>query len=302
LRRLAPRLVHYRFLGLCPPEVPALRLAGIRVLVADHSSGPARPLRDPLPWRALKPARRRLYARWVNGYLAVSAYVARRLESQNLVPRAKITVVRNGVDLERFRPLDPAGRRALRQELVAAGPEAEVVAFAGQVNRDKGVDLLLGAAEGLLARRPRAVLALAGQGEMSPEVARTARARGDGRLVALGQMQGVERLFQAADVAVLPSVWEEAFAHTLVEAQACGLPVVASRIGGNPEAVEEGVTGLLVPPADAASLQAALELLLADGGRRRDMAAAARRRAESRFTIARSVEETAGLYARLLAP
>jgi glycosyltransferase involved in cell wall biosynthesis len=175
------------------------------------------------------------------------------------------------------------------------------MAFAGQVNRDKGVDLLLRAADGILARRPRAMLALAGQGEMSPEVRRAARARGDGRLVYLGQMRGVERIFQAADLAVLPSVWEEAFAHTLVEAQACGLPVVASRIGGNPEAVEEGATGLLVPPADAASLEAGLERLLAEPGRRREMGAAARRRAESLFSIARSVEETADLYARLLA-
>ena len=105
-------------------------------------------------------------------------------------------------------------------------------------------------------------------------------------------------LYQAADLLVLPSR-SEGFANTLIEAMGCGLPVVATRVGGNPEIVEDGTTGILVAPGDAGALAAAIRELLAEPERRRRLGARARARVIERYQLAAVEERWAALYASL---
>ncbi len=301
LRRFRPRLVHYRFMGLCPADALAAKaLVGCKVLVADHSSGPRQGPAAPSLLEAAKRLRRRLFAARVDCYLAVSRYVARRLAEQAAVPPAKIRVVYNGVDLERFRPLPSPERARLRGELLGAGPGERLVVFVGQLSPDKGLDLLLEAAPAILA--PGGVrLVIIGAGPLE-EPARQAAARlGRDRLLVLGLRDDVHLFLQAADLGVFPSVWQEAFGLTIAEAAACGLPVVASQVGGIPEVVAQGRTGLLIPPGDADSLARAVLDLLADEAARAQMAAQARQRAERLFDLGRAAAQTLALYQELLA-
>jgi glycosyltransferase involved in cell wall biosynthesis len=110
----------------------------------------------------------------------------------------------------------------------------------------------------------------------------------------------VADLLRLADLMVAPSRWAEAFALVLAEAAASGVPSVATHVGGIPEVVEHGVTGILVPPADPAALGRALAELLADPERRAAMGLAARQRACRLFSVDAMATATLGHYRRLL--
>jgi glycosyltransferase involved in cell wall biosynthesis len=179
-------------------------------------------------------------------------------------------VVFNGIDTALFRPVAPDA--GLRGRLgVAAG--APLLLFVGRLQPWKGVETAIRA----LALLPAAHLAVAGDGE---DRARLTALAGELGLAARVHFLGaVERaslppLYAAADLLVATSHASETFGIGLVEAQACGLPVVASRFGGFPEVVDEGRTGLLFAPRDHAALAAAAGALLADPQRRAAMAAA----------------------------
>jgi glycosyltransferase involved in cell wall biosynthesis len=110
----------------------------------------------------------------------------------------------------------------------------------------------------------------------------------------------IPSLYRSSAMLVLPSVCEEPFGMPLVEAMASGLPVVATRVGGIPEVVEDGVTGLLVPPEDPVALAEAIARLLDDREYAAALGAAGRRRAEERFSWESVTARMRGLYADLL--
>jgi len=204
-----------------------------------------------------------------------------------------------GVSLERFRP-DPALRREHRRRL-GINHAAFLVGFAGRLVREKGVDLLLAAAAGV----PALAVLLLGDGPLRPALAQTAQRLGlDSRLYALGQLSStdVPGWLNACDALVLPSCatpgWREQFGRVLIEAMACGVPVVGSRSGEIPAVI--GEAGLLVPEGDAAALQEALQRLVADPELARSLASAGRCRVAQRFTQERIAEATIAFYRRLL--
>lgn len=299
LQEINPRLVHYRFMGLCPPDVLLAKLRlGRKVLVADHSSGPRVEIEPPAWLKTLKRLRRRLYASQVDRYLAVSQYVARRLTAQAVARPEKIRVIHNGVDLTRFRPAATGERAALRAELLGAGPDERVAVFVGQLSPDKGLDALLRAAPQILAR-DNTRLAIIGAGPYEEEARQAAEAWG-GRMAVLGLRDDVQLFLQAADVGVFPSAWKEAFGLTIAEAAACGLPVVATQVGGIPEVVAHGETGLLIAPGEVEALAGAVSEVLADDAGRAQMAVSARQRAERLFDINRAAKQTVALYQEML--
>jgi glycosyltransferase involved in cell wall biosynthesis len=135
-----------------------------------------------------------------------------------------------------------------------------------------------------------------GDGPETPRLGALAAELGIGeRVQLLGLRDDVAEVLQAADVFVHPAVWGEAFGLTIAEAMAAGLPVVASRVGGIPELVTHGETGLLVPPGDAGALAGALNLLAADAQERARLGANARRRVLERFDLQTSVRAHLGL-------
>lgn len=180
-------------------------------------------------------------------------------------------VVFNGIDTGLFQP---RGRDQAWRQAAGADEAMPLLLFVGRLQPWKGVETALRA----LALIPGAHLAIAGDGEdrarlerLVAELDLTTRVRFLGAV----ERQVLPWLYSSADLLVATSHASETFGIGLVEAQACGLPVVATRFGGFPEVVDEGRTGILVPPRDPAALAAAVNALLADPERRAAMAAAA---------------------------
>jgi glycosyltransferase involved in cell wall biosynthesis len=120
-----------------------------------------------------------------------------------------------------------------------------------------------------------------------------------GNFVFLGRRSDIPDLLASCDIAVLPSR-AEGLPNAVLEYMAAGLPTIASRVGGNPELVQEGVTGVLVPPQDSSALSDALLRLLRDPDLARQMAANGRRLATQDFSFDRLIQEIEALYTELL--
>ena len=178
-----------------------------------------------------------------------------------------------------------------------------MVTYTGRLIKGKGLETLF-AAMGALADLPTWHLLLVGSGQGQvisiEDTLRQEAERGGlrGRVTFTGRVDNVPAYLQATDVFVFPTL-DEALGMSAVEAQACGLPAVASRTGGVPDIVEDGVTGLLVSPGNAASLADALRKLLTDSGLRDRFARAARTRTEQRFALHTMVARYADLFRSL---
>jgi glycosyltransferase involved in cell wall biosynthesis len=192
--------------------------------------------------------------------VAVSQANVRKIESEGR-SGPPVTLIYNGVDLDRYDHQEPCC--TLREEygLPENGPIVGVVA---RLEPEKGHPTLLEAWPTVLAAQPEATLLVIGEGSRREELAAQAASLGLGsRVVFTGRRDDVPAVTAALDVAVLPS-YREAQGLSILEAMALSRPVVATNVGGIPEMIEDGVTGLLVPPHDAPALGAAILRLLDD--------------------------------------
>ena len=293
LRRLVRReridVVHWNFVApLGNPYVWGLSVLcpGVRHWYTDHNS---RYLPLASPAGGMKRAAKSLLLRRYDGVVCVSGYVQRCLEEQgcwsNLVTQTHF------INTSRFEP-DPATRADVRKRLGAE--DRFVLLVVGQLIREKGIDVAIAA---LAALPGQAVLWIIGEGPQGAELAAQIAERGLGdRARLLGLQSNVQPYLQAADVFVCPSVWAEAAGLVNLESQACGLPVVASRIGGVPEYVLDGRTGLLFSPGDADGLAGQVRRLIDEPDLRGTMAAAARTWALQRFSPEARLPELLDLY------
>jgi glycosyltransferase involved in cell wall biosynthesis len=216
---------------------------------------------------------------------------------------SKIVVIRNGVDLSRFdQPPEPD---RIRHDLgLPAG--TPLVAVVSRLTRLKGLEHFLEAAATLRHRFPAARFLIAGETAPSDrayldELTGLADRLGISDCVIFtGLRSDVPSLLASATVSVMPSL-NEALSNVLLESMAAGAPVVATRVGGTPEALLDGKTGLLVPPADSAALVAAIARLLEDPGLAARLGQAARQVIADRFSVERMVRATEQLYLDLLA-
>ncbi len=198
------------------------------------------------------------------------------------------TVVPPGVDPAAYRPLDPEERAAARRDLGLPEDALLVLGLSRLVPR-KGFDVLLRAAGRLAPARPRLLVAIGGSGRDRDRLERVARAaRAPARFLGRVPDADMARLYGCADVFAAPcrdrwsGLEQEGFGIVFIEAAAAGTPAVAGRSGGSHEAVEHGVTGLVVDrPGDTGAVADALAALLDDPERRAAMGAAARRRVEA---------------------
>lgn len=221
--------------------------------------------------------------------------------AENLVRRAKVTTLPLGIDTGRFRP-DSAARKAIREELGLSDQQLLIVS-AGHFGEEKGVDLALQSVGIALDSDPALSAHMAVMGTGNPARIEAIHAIGDrclgDRVTFLGQRSDPERIFAAADLVVhTPRV--EAFGLVVVQAMASGAPVVAARIGGIPEIVVDGRTGILAPPGDPAAMARLIVLLLQSGSRREALAAAALERAREAYTADRFAARQRALYDELL--
>ncbi len=243
---------------------------------------------------ALRAALERPSRRSVARFVAVSQAVKLGLIADK-VSASRITVIPNGIDLARL-------RREAEGELSGTLREASArVGFIGRLERIKGAEYFVSAAAILAAAHPGVRFVVAGRGSREGELRALAAQHGIvDRFEFLGYVDSVPSLLAVLDVVVVPSL-SEASGLTAMEALALGVPVVATRVGGLPEVVVDGVTGLLVDPADEAALARAVARLLDDPVLSSTLAAAGARRVEERFPVARMVDGYLRLY-RELAP
>ncbi len=205
---------------------------------------------------------------------------------EGLAP-GRVAVLENGVDLSRFsevRPL-PGGSR---------------VGVTANLRPVKGLDVFVRAAAAVGAAHPDATFHVAGEGPLRPELERLANDVGlGGRLTLCGSVADVSGFLAGLDVAVLPSL-TEGMSNALLEYMAAGRAVVASAVGGNVRLIEDGVSGLLVPPGDVGRLVAAVGRLLSDPALAARLGAAARRRVEQRYSRPAMVRRFEDFYQGLV--
>ena len=299
-RRLRPAIVHTRNVGTLEAQLAAA-IAGVRVRVHGEHGWEVHDLgtgSEPL----LRVRRRR--RRLVGLQVALSRPTAAYLRDRVGVPEDRIVPIYNGVDAARFAPRPGTARPA-----PPGAPDwpQDAIAF-GTVGRQQDVKhplLLVEAFVRLRASRPdlrpRLRLALVGDGPLAAAVREALRAA-DALDVAWlpGARDDVAALYPMLDVFVLPSL-AEGLCNTLLEAMACGLPCVATDVGGNGEIVEDGVTGTLVASDDVAALQAAMARLADDRALAVRMGEAGRRRVLERFSLDAMIDAYDAMYRRALA-
>jgi glycosyltransferase involved in cell wall biosynthesis len=232
--------------------------------------------------------------------LAVSEEVKRFcVEREHIDPR-KISVIYNGVDLRQFPP-GPRGKPCQQAEWARA---THIVTCIGNLRRIKGIDVLVRCAERVCSELPGTVFLVAGslyEKDYSREIQEMIRSRGlEENVRLLGFVEDPTPLLRMSNAFCLLSR-SEGFCNALLEAMACGVPSVVTRVGGNPEAVNDGENGFLVPSEDHAAAAERLLFLLKDPAKAAEIGAAGRATVETRFSVDGMITQLLDLYAGLMA-
>jgi glycosyltransferase involved in cell wall biosynthesis len=261
------------------------RLAGLPVVLSRRVDNPE--ARGWVRWKY----------RLFDAVIAISTGIRDLLEAEG-VPAEKIRCVPSAVDTDRYRPGSDRARLAAEFDLPEGSPAVGMVA---QFIPRKGHHCLLDSIPAILEKHPGARFLLFGRGPLEDEI-RTRIDRGD--LTASVQLAGfrddLDRLLPGLDLLVHPAEME-GLGVALLQAAACGVPVVATTAGGIPDIVRDGVNGILVPPRDSRALASAVSLLLSDPSRARAFGKAGRSIAETDFSIAGMVEGNLEVYRSVLA-
>ena len=235
---------------------------------------------------------REVVGRGADAFVAVSREDARRMAEIEGVDPKVIRFIPNGIPAQERRGTD------VRAELgIAAG--APVIVAVGQLRSEKALELLIEAAGRLAPRHEGLTVLLPGRGP-EEEALRAAAAGLDGTVRFLGLRDDIPDVLAACDIAVCCS-YREGSPLSVMEYMAAGLPVVATRVGGVPDLLDDGVHGLLVRPGDADGLETAIAELLADPARRARMGELARERQQAEFDLDAMVGHVQELYEQLFA-
>ena len=297
MRRHAPQVVHFHFFEQFSVLPVLSRLAGPKLMVfTDHVRLPQQlpaPTKIQLKaWDAMLAPMTRVRL------LTPSHHMKKVLVEHYHVSPGIVQVVHNGVNAQRFRS-DDSHEEARRKLGLAAG--APVVMAVAALIREKGLDTLLRAAAQVLRRFAEARFVLVGEGSSEAELRALAKELGIAEAVWFaGLRSDVETFMRATNVVAVPSVWQEPAGLATLEAMASARPVVASRIGGIPEHVQDGSTGILVTPGAVEEFAGAIIRLLEDPALARRMGEAGRERVEREFSMERWIEDTLGIYSGAL--
>ena len=214
-------------------------------------------------------------------------------------PQEKLVVIANGLDLSQWPRPDTTARRQSRSALGISSDET-VIGVLARLTPQKGIDLVLVAAEELLPEFPQARLLIWGDGLQRKALQRMARRLPAQQVRFLGETQDAWHCYAAMDIYCAPSRWE-AGPYAVQEAMACGLPIVASEVAGHRDLLEDAVSGLLVAAELPGPLDGALRTLLVDADRRELLGNAARQRIEAYGSLQEMARRTADVYHQVIA-
>jgi sugar transferase (PEP-CTERM/EpsH1 system associated) len=288
LRRERPSILHtWMFHANIPGRILG-KLAGVPIIISsERTMGQEGRVRRLL---------NRLTGWLPDRIICVSQQVADFAAQEIGLPPAKLTVIRNGIDIDQFTDLPDQQTARAMFGLPVPG---KIMAAIGRPRPVKGFSYLLEAFAQIAADQPDLYLLFVGDGpEKRPLQTAAQQLPSANRVIFLGDQQEIPRLLAALDILVLPSLWE-GLPNVVLEAMAAGLPVVATAVGGTPELVVEGETGLLVPPRDPATLAEAIVTLLTDPELARRLGENGRQRVTTQFTIQQTVAQTESLYQQL---
>ena len=287
IRKQRIRLVHTFDTPANLYGVPAARLGGSAVVVSSQRV-------DRALWPAVYRHGLRITDRLVDGIVVNCEFLRRHMRDEEKAPAGLIHLCYNGIDTHAFQPARGARPDALRDA-------ALVVGVVCGLRPEKGLHTLLDAFAAVRGLVPGMKLAIVGSGPCLAALQDHARALGifPDCVFEPGTPRVADWL-HAINIFVLPSL-SEALSNALMEAMACGCCVAASRVGGNPELVAHGETGMLFEPRDAAGLAEVLRLLVRDPVRRGELASNAARLIHSRFSLAAAARRMGEIYTALLA-
>jgi glycosyltransferase involved in cell wall biosynthesis len=253
---------------------------------------------------------RRRWSRWLyegierwlgrhatDALICVSGSELALARARSIVPSEKLALIENATDLARFGPqVEPAAAK----ERLGLDPDRPVVGFAGRLTRQKGPEVLLRAAGLVRQSGYDAQFLLVGEGELQGTLRGMVAEHGlEDHVRFTGYQSDIGPPLAAMDIFVLPSLYE-GLPYSLMEAMAAGRAVVATRVGGNCDLIQEGETGLLFAPGDVAALATLLLRLLSDPGERGRLGEMAAAAARSRPTPEQMTGQVIALYQRVL--
>ena len=295
IRKVKPDIVHTRNWGTIDGAIAA-HLSKVRYVVhGEHGREAADPdganKRRSVIRKALNPL--------ISRFVTVSSELRDWLVRDVGISQDKVIQIINGVDTERFRP---AGDKAIARSKTGFDPDSFLIGTVGRLDPVKDMQTLIDTIHRLtfnISNKKKIELLIVGSGPEEQKLkARALELQVSDRIYFIGERNDIPELMQAMDVFVLPSI-AEGISNTLLEAMASGLPIVATRVGGNPEVVEDGVTGVLFEPGNSVGFAEKLFLYSSNPELARKHGCGGRIRAEERFSLGRMVKEYEKLYLSL---
>jgi glycosyltransferase involved in cell wall biosynthesis len=289
-RRTGARILHVHGYAAADFGRLAARLCGARLVLHEHFADPRGPRYQALADRILSPL--------TDAAIAVSGSTREFLVRRRFVPEERVRLIWNGAPLEEFAPVTRERAQRVRREL-GLPEDAVVVGTIGRLNAQKGHTYLLDAAARLRHVGPLRFV-IAGDGDLLAPLRAQALASGVAdRVIFAGHREDVPDLLGALDVFCLSSLYEGT-PLALFEAMASGKPIVSTAVDGCREVLEDGVSALLVPPADPAALAAALERVVGSTALREELGGRAREKSR-RYDVRACVDAMQDLYDEVLA-
>lgn len=288
LRKILPEfdLFHMHIWNPASGRFGFLAARGKPLIITEH---------DPFPLTGMKGWVKKKLLPGAKKIIVASLAAKKLVEAQEPGVGEKITVVPNGIDVEGFQQqTELIDRHEFRKKYLGASPMDRVIVCVAELHERKGQKYLIEAMRTVVAAMPNVKLVLVGEGGERHTYERLSKPLGT-NIVFAGHQKNVGQFMAAADVFALPSV-REAFGLVLLEAAVAGIPVIATRVGGIPEIVIDGETGILVPPEDPSSLASALLDVLRNPEEVVRMTRQAKLRVNHLYTAKEMAEKTAAVY------
>lgn len=297
IRQNSIDLIHINFYCLTDPYLMGAYLSGARIVFTEHASGET-PERGRVR-NALSRAVHYFLTKRISRYIGVSDFVSNRLTVSHHVNSAKVATIYNGVNNKRFQPAD----RSRAREVVGLPADAKIILAVAMLIPEKGIHCLIEATALLINAYGIENLSVlvVGEGACRNELVRLCKNHGIfDRFRFLGRRSDVESLIAASDVVVVPSVWQEAFGLIVAEAMAVGRPVVASNVGGIPELIKDGLTGILAEPGDSHGIAKGIARILNEPQLAERLSFNALSKCCEQFNLSDKVLEYVNLYESIL--